>query len=83
MEDLNFFEPNDGFYARRIQSVNSVIDGLELAASGHTPAFKVVAPRYRAGLSEVPSDALAALRERLVTYRAAVASAPAPVPNGP
>jgi hypothetical protein len=70
--NLNFFEPETSWFDRRIKTVRSVVEGLELVTSGQAQAQKIFSSRYTAGLPSVAPAKVQILLQLLAEYLAAV-----------
>jgi hypothetical protein len=70
--DLNYFEVNDLWIVRRIQTLRLVIQGLGESENGGPPGRKIISTRFTDGLPLLPSTARESLATWLKTYANAV-----------
>ena len=68
LEDLNWFEPSDGFYRTRSRRLASVIEALEAIEQGLPVRERVVTTRYAKGLPRVSPAALSELKAFLQRF---------------
>ena len=54
---LNYFDPGEDWIARRLQSLQLVIQGLREIKGGKQPSRKIISTRYSEGLRQVPRSA--------------------------
>jgi hypothetical protein len=71
-EELNTFVAGEAAMKRWIRDLGIVIDALRDARAGRSPARKVIASRYGAGLTSVSKKRLDSLADKLSAYRSAV-----------
>jgi hypothetical protein len=72
---LNFFEPEAGWFERRINTVKQVADGLALVVPGQVPEKEILSTRYTSGLPSVDPAKVQVLRQALTEYLGAVEAA--------
>ena len=70
--DLNYFEVNDAWIARRVQTLRLVIQGLDESANGSRPSRKIISTRYTDGLPGLPASVRDSLAASLRAYADAV-----------
>jgi hypothetical protein len=70
--DLNYFEADDAWIARRVQTLRVVIRGLDESENGGSPSRKIISTRYTDGLPRLSASARESLSTWLKTYAGAV-----------
>lgn len=75
IDALAMFEPDEGFYQRRVRYLDKFIEGCEAILSGGGAIPKLVSSRYTVGLPKLETGALSAFSDAMAQYRAAVIGA--------
>jgi hypothetical protein len=78
--ELNYFEDNDAWAARRAQTLRLVIRGLVESENGGSPSRKIISTRYTDGLPGLSATARESLSTWLETYADAVDEAAVTAP---
>lgn len=69
---LAFFEPDEGFFARRLAYLDKVMAGCESILNLGTIPSKLICSRYTVGLPLIETDALREFHDVIADYRRAV-----------
>ena len=74
---LNYFEPSQAWFDRRLRTLAGVVEGLVRLESGDASG-KILSSRYAPSLAQLPIGTRASLQQRLGGYLEAVRSARGP-----
>jgi hypothetical protein len=79
VRELNYFDFDEGWMWRRIQTLETVEAALDEAVAGRPAASKVISSRYGAGLGHLPRQVTLTLKGDLDAYLEAVQKYAGPV----